>query len=136
MIVNRTLVRVACRPVAIAGFALMATTARADMPQIVVEAKAPVHAEKAANTSPGGAQVDMLSVQYHVHMDGLDLSKTADVARLQDQIKVAAQKACKTIQDQYPDRSLSDEQSCVKEATGRGMAQAKNAIAAAAKTGK
>jgi len=88
------------------------------------------------NVRIGGAQVDLLSVRYHVHLAGLDLTKTADVVKLQDQIKVAAQKACKAIQDQYPTRSMSDEQTCVTEATGRGMAQAKDAVAAAEKGSK
>ena len=122
---------------ALAGLAFAVTTTYADeLPQVVVTADAPAHAEHTTGGAPGGARVDLLSVQYHVHLAGLDLTKHADVMAMQDQIKVAAQKACKAIQDQYPTRPMSDQQSCVTGATNKAMAQANSLIAAAEKGAK
>lgn len=112
----------------IVGAALGVAVA-AEMPQIVVEATAPVHAERTNQGAPGGAQVDLLSVKYHVHLAGLDLTKHADVMQMEEQIKVAARKACAAIKDQYPTRSMSDEQSCVTDATNKALAQAKLLVA-------
>ena len=61
---------------AIAGGVLGMTPALADVPQIVVEATAPV---QHGTAGAGGDRVDLLSVKYHVHMQRLDLTKHADV---------------------------------------------------------
>jgi len=86
---------------------------------------------------PGGvAPVDLLSVKYQVHVEGLDLTKHADVMKLEDQIKVAAKKGCAAIQTQYPLHSMSDEQACVTNATKKAMVQASDLISAAEKNAK
>jgi UrcA family protein len=113
----------------VAGAAFSVTVAAGEMSQIVVEASAPVHAERTTQGAPGGAQVDLLSVKYHVHLAGLDLTKHADVMMMEEQIKVAASKACAAIKDQYPTRSMSDEQSCITDATNKALAQAKLLVA-------
>lgn len=108
----------------VAGVLLTAGSALADeTAQVVVEAKAPVHSQHAPDTSSGGARVDVLSVAYHVHLSGLDLSKRNDFAQAQEQVKVAAKKACTSIQAEYPTRPMSDEQACEADATARGMDQ-------------
>jgi len=114
-----------------------ATTYADDMPQIVVEATAPVQTQT-TNEHPTGsvAPVGLLSVKYQVHVEGLDLTKHADVMKLEDQIKVAAQKGCADIQKQYPLHSMSDEQACVANATKKAMAQANTLITAAEKNAK
>ncbi len=99
--------------------------------QIVVEAKAPVHREAVNEGAPGGARVDLLSVSYHVHLAGLNLARHADVLEAQDQIRVAARRACAAIQAEYPVRQMSDEQSCVNDTVSHGMEQLKGLIAAA-----
>jgi UrcA family protein len=114
------------------GLALAAGSAFADIPEIVVEAAAPKH-DKVPGQPPGGAQVDLLSVRYHVHTAGLDLSRHADVEKLQQQIKEAATRGCKDIRAGHPTASLSDESECVKMAIDGAMAQAKPMIDAAAK---
>jgi UrcA family protein len=117
-----------------AGVAFGVTAALAgEMPQIVVEASAPVHTERTKEGMPGGAQVDLLSVKYHVHIAGLDLTKHADVMTLEQQIKVAAQKACAAIKDQYPLRSMTDDKTCIDDATNRAMVQEKLLVADAEK---
>ena len=107
-----------------AGVLLTAGSVLADeTAQVVVEAKAPVHSQHAADNTPGGARVDVLSVQYHVHLSGLDLSKRDDFLQAQEQVKLAAKKACTSIQAEYPTRPMSDEQGCEADATARGMDQ-------------
>jgi len=115
---------------AIAGCVLGMTPAFADVPQVVVEATAPVQHTSA---NAGADRVDMLSVKYHVHMQGLDLTKHADVLQAEEQVKVAATKACEAIQVQYPTRPLSDQKSCISDATSRGMGELKLLIATAEK---
>lgn len=122
-------------PSALAGLAFAIATAYASE-EVIVTAAAPPHTQRTTEGAPGGARVDLLSVQYHVHLAGLDLTKHADVVQLEDQVKVAAQKACKSIQDQYPTRSMSDQQSCVSDATNKSMAQVKDLVAAADKGAK
>lgn len=120
------------------GLATVAATCYADdIPQIVVEATAPVHSQATNEHPPGGvAPVDLLSVKYQVHVEGLDLTKHADVVKLEDQIKVAAKKGCSAIQTQYPLHSMSDEQACVTNATKKAMVQASGLISAAEKNAK
>lgn len=115
------------------GLSVAFAAVAADVPEVVVEAGAPVHVAKAGQSTTGGAQVDMLSVKYHVHASGLDLTKTADVAKLDEQIKMAAQKGCDTIKAQYPARSMTDDQSCVAAAIKSADVQRKALIAAAGK---
>ena len=119
---------------AVAGLTLGTGLALADdINQVVVEAKAPVHSQKTREGEPGGARVDLLSITYHVHLAGLDLTKSADVATAQDQVKVAAKKACAAIQSAYAVEHLSDAQACEREATARGMDQLNKMVTAAAK---
>ena len=135
MMIRASVVRVAT---ALTGLGIVVTAAYADeTPQIVVEATAPVHTQTTNEHPPGGvAPVGLLSVKYQVHVEGLDLTKHADVMKLEDQIKVAAKKGCAEIQRQYPLHSMSDEQACVTNATQRAMVQAKGLIAAAEKNTK
>ena len=109
----------------VAGVVLGAGSVLADeTAQVVVEAKAPVHSQRAPDdTTSGGARVDVLSVTYHVHLAGLDLSKHNDFVQAQEQVKVAAKKACATIQSDYPTRPMSDEQACEADAAARGLEQ-------------
>ena len=119
---------------ATAGLALAVTHVfAADPLEIVVEAAAPVHSAPTGQSPPGGASVDLLSVKYHVHLGNLDLTKHADVVALQDKITEAAKKGCKDIQNQYPLRPMSDEDSCVKQAVANAMLKANKAIADAQK---
>jgi len=106
-----------------------------DLKEIVVEATPVQKTEIPQNTS-GGAEVDLLSVRYRVSLAGLDLTKQADVAKLQDEVKAAAKKGCETIRKQYPVRSLSDEQSCEKAAAADAMPKVQEAIAAAQRNAK
>jgi UrcA family protein len=120
------------------GLGIVAATGYADdVPQLVVEATAPVHTQATNEHPPGGvAQVNLLSVKYQVHVEGLDLTKHADVMKLEDQIKVAAKKGCAAIQTQSPLHSMSDEQACVANATKKAMVQANDLISAAEKNAK
>jgi UrcA family protein len=103
------------------------------MQEIVVEAAAPVNHTPTGEGPPGGASVDLLSVQYHVHLGNLDLTKNADVVALQQKVKEAAQKACQDIQKRYPVRQMSDETECVNGAVKRATLRVQNAIDAAQK---
>ena len=103
------------------------------MQEIVVEAAAPVNHTATGEGPPGGASVDLLSVQYHVHLGNLDLAKHADVLALQQKVKEAAEKACQDIQKKYPVRQMSDEKECVDGAVKRAMVRAQTAIDAAQK---
>jgi UrcA family protein len=135
MIIRASVVHVAT---ALMGLGIVAATAYADeVPQIVVEATAPVQTQTTNEHPPGGvAPVGLLSVKYQVHVQDLDLTKHADVIKLEDQIKVAAKKGCADIQKEYPLHSMSDEQACVTDATKKAMVQAKDLIAAAEKNAK
>jgi UrcA family protein len=115
--------------VLVAGTSLFAD----DMQTVVVEASAPVHSQSTGQGAPGGASVDLLSVKYHVHIAGLDLTKHADVLALDEQIKSAAKKGCDSIKAQYPTRSMSDDQSCFNDAVKSASAQEKALIAVAEK---
>ena len=103
------------------------------MQEVIVEASAPAHHTASADAAGGGASVDLLSVQYNVHVGNLDLSKPADMSALQQKVQEAAQKACSDIQKQYPARSLSDEKECVDGAVKRAMGRVQKAAAAAPK---
>jgi UrcA family protein len=135
MTIRASVVRVAT---ALMGLGIVAATAYADdTPQIVVEATAPVQTQT-TNEHPTGsvASVGLLSVKYQVNVEGLDLTKHADVMKLEDQIKIAAQKGCAEVQKQYPLHPMSDEQACVANATKKAMAQANALITAAEKNAK
>jgi UrcA family protein len=119
---------------AVSALSLVTGLVLADpMQEIVVEAAAPVNHTPTGGGPPGGASVDLLSVQYHVHLGSLDLSKHADVVALEQKVKEAAQKACQDIQKQYPARQLSDETECVDGAVKRAMGRVQNAVDAAQK---
>ena len=135
MMMRTSVVRVTT---ALLGLGIVAATAYADdMPQIVVEATAPVHTQTTNEHPPGGiAPVGLLSVKYNVNVQGLDLTKHADVMKLEDQIQAAAKKGCADIQKEYPLHSMSDEQACVANATKKAMAQANTLITAAEKNAK
>jgi len=113
-----------------------ATSVAEDIAEVVVEAKAPVEVKHLPQKPPGGMSVDILSVKYRVRTGSLDLTKHSDVLKLEDQIKVAAQKACDSIAAQYPTRSMSDAQACVKDAVEGTAAQKQALIAAAEKAAK
>lgn len=115
----------------IAASGMLAATAFAGDVEIVVEATAPVQVEHTHAGPPGGASVDILSVKYRVSVQNLDLTKHADVLKLDEQIKVAAKKACDSIAAQYPTRSLSDAQTCINDAVRSTASQEKELIAAA-----
>ncbi|MBS0577987.1 MAG: UrcA family protein [Proteobacteria bacterium] len=97
--------------------------------QVVVEAKAPVHTQNTVGGMPAGTQVELLSVAYTVPLTGLDLTKTADMAKAQEQVKAAAKKGCTTIQAEYPTRPMSDQRSCETEAVARANAQLTKLVA-------
>lgn len=122
------------RATAMAGLSFVAATALADsVPEIVVEAAAPVNHKPTGEGSPGGAEVDLASVRYHVHLGDLDLTKHADVIALEQKIKDAARKACKDIQKEYPVRQMSDETSCINDAVKSAMPKVQDAITSAQK---
>jgi UrcA family protein len=116
------------------GLSLAATLGRADpVPEIIVEAAAPVHSAATTQGSPGGASVDMLSVRYHVNVGSLDLTKHADVVALEQKVREAAKKGCREIRKEYPLRPMSDEDACVNSAVKNAMVKVEEAIAAAEK---
>jgi UrcA family protein len=116
----------------VAGMAVAIGSRAADLPEIVVEANAPVvHVTKSEESKPGGARVDLYQVRYHVHLDGLDLSRQADVARLDELIHNAAVKGCNEIKDQYPLVMTSGTKECVAEAVKSAETQRKAALASA-----
>jgi UrcA family protein len=119
--------------IAVAAPALSLATglALADpMQEIVVEASAPAHHTTGTDSAGGGASVDLLSVQYHVHVGNLDPNKPADMSAIQQKVQEAAQKACGDIQKQYPARQMSDEKECVDGAVKRAMGRVQKASAA------
>ena len=126
---NKILCAMAASAVAVATGLVLADP----MQVIVVEATAPAHHSTSTDAAGGGASVDLLSVQYHVHVGNLDLNKPADMNALQQKVQEAAQKACGDIQKQYPARSLSDEKECVDGAVKRAMGRAQKAAAGAQK---
>ena len=104
----------------------------ADMPEVVVEATAgPTHQTPREHVAPGGATVELLSIKYHVHVGALDVAKSADLAKLDEEISAAAKKGCDAIQNAYPLRTMSDAKSCVADAV-KGAAGQRQALIAAA----
>jgi len=128
---NKFFLATTCSTLALAAGVVLADP----MQEIVVEAAAPVHHATGAADAGGGASVDLLSVQYHVHVGNLDLNKPADMDAVKQKVQEAAQKACADIQKQYPARQMSDEKACVDGAVSRAMARAQKAAAAAKKPG-
>lgn len=118
---------------AVAASALCGTAFAADLPEIVVEAAAPVHVENTGKGMPGGASVEILSVKYNVHTGNLDLTKHDDVLALDRLIQSAAKKGCDDIGARYPARTMSDAKACVDEAVKGAAAREKELIAAASK---
>ncbi|HMK86223.1 MAG TPA: UrcA family protein [Steroidobacteraceae bacterium] len=115
-----------------AGLAMAAFAS--ELTEIIVETT-PVQAKNLGQQS-GGSAIVLYSINYRVSLAGLDLTKQADVARLQDQIKTAATKGCKAIKDQYPLDSMSDEQSCITAAIDGAKPKVQQAINAAEKKAK
>ncbi len=111
---------------------LAAPALAAEMPEIIVEAAAPVQ-HVTAGRSASGYETDLLSVRYRVHLAGLDLTRHADVEKLEQQIRDAAAKGCKQIRDQYPLRPMTDDKTCISSATDSAMQSARVAIAEAEK---
>jgi UrcA family protein len=119
--------------IAAASFTVVAPrAAAADTPEIIVEAAAPVKQTTIGHSATGTA-TELLSVRYRVQLAGLDLTRHADVEKLQQQIRDAAAKGCKQIQSEYPLRPMTDEKTCISSATDSAMQSARVAIADAEK---
>jgi len=113
-----------------------ASVLAAELPELVVESSASVKVEQTGQGLPGGASIEMLSVNYHVNVGNLDLTKQADVQTLEALVKAVAKKGCDSIAQQYPLRSMSDAKTCVDDAVKKAAPQEKALIAAAAKKAK
>ena len=102
------------------------------VPEVKIEAARSVTHEP---SYPGGAKVEIVQVTHHVSYKDLDLSKTADAAKLEERIADAAKSGCKELDTLYPlTASPSTTGSCVKETKDRAMVQAKAALNSVAKS--
>jgi len=116
-----------------AALAVVAPAAfAAETPEIIVEAAAPVKATAVARSS-SGVSTEILSVRYRVRLAGLDLTRHADVEKLTQMIHDAAAQGCKHIKEQYPLRPMTDDATCISNASESAMATARVAIADAEK---
>jgi len=83
--------------------------------------------------SSTGIPVEELSLSRAVDYSDLDLSRWADVQRLDYRIRQAAYAACNELDRQYPETLYpsyqSSDRNCVARATDEGMAQARWAVA-------
>ncbi len=96
--------------------------------EVKIEASRPV--TNVAPAYPGGARVEIIQLSRPVSFKDLDLTKTADAAKLEQRIGETAKAACKQLDEMYP-LTASPGGSCVKDATDSAMVKAKAAIAAA-----
>jgi UrcA family protein len=82
--------------------------------------------------SDDGLPVERYQAERAVSYANLDLSKTADAAKLKERVKAAAKDVCKELDTVAPlDVSDDDDTTCVRDATAGAMGQVKAAIAAA-----
>jgi hypothetical protein len=98
--------------------------------EITVQATRDVNVKSDAQTPPGGARVQDVSLSYRVNTAGLNLALHADVLELEKRVKDAALTGCKEIGRQYPN-STPDVADCAKAASDKAMIKV-NALAAAA----
>ncbi len=106
------------------------TAAAPSLTEVTVEVPRVV---KSDPTRPG-TPFDVV-LKGHVSYADLDLSKTADVATLEQRIKDKALAICERIGQDYPAATPSATD-CAKLAADQAMVQAKKVIAAAAKGAK
>ncbi|MDE2305142.1 MAG: UrcA family protein [Gammaproteobacteria bacterium] len=92
-----------------------------ELEEVVVEAHHMVTSKQVGRTSSGIPIVEM-SVSYRVSTEGLDLSKHADMQRMEKRIKDAARSACKDIAREWPFES-HDEAQCAGEAAHKPLEQ-------------
>jgi UrcA family protein len=106
-----------------------AVAAAQDSKEVTVTA--PEVSRERVGRSNIGAPIDLITVQHAVSYADLDLSKTADAAKLDERIRTAAQHACRELQTIA--RFESRDPACVRRAIDRAMVQANAAIAAASR---
>jgi hypothetical protein len=98
--------------------------------EITVQATRNLNVKSDAQTPPGGAQVQDVSLSYRVNTAGLNLALHADVLEMEKRVKDAALTGCKEIGRQYPN-SMPNVADCAKAASDKAMIKV-NALAAAA----
>jgi UrcA family protein len=90
---------------------------------------APEVSRQKVGRASNGAPVDLIAVTHRVNYDDLDLSKSADAAKLEARIKVSAERACAELKKLV--RFEEVDPKCVQQATEKAMAQETAAIASA-----
>jgi UrcA family protein len=96
------------------------------VPELKIEAARSVTREV---SYPGGAKVETVQVTQNVSYKDLDLTKTADAAKLEERIAAAAKSTCGELDTLYPiSASAMGTQACIKDAKERAMTQEKVAV--------
>jgi UrcA family protein len=109
------------------GLALCTAAAAADIPEITVTA--PEVTRQPAGRSGTGAPVDLITVTHRVGYTDLDLSKSADAAKLEARVRASARSACDQLRKLVPFEDVDPK--CAEQATKKAMAQETAAISAA-----
>jgi UrcA family protein len=82
--------------------------------------------------SPGGVDLQDITMSYAVSLSGLDLALHADVMTLDKRVHDAALAACKEIGQHYPSSKPNDAD-CAKIAADKAMVKVNELVAAAGK---
>ena len=105
-----------------------AAIAADEMHELTVNA-AEVSRQKVGRNTSNGAPIDLITVTHRINYDDLDLSKTADVAKLEARIKASATNACAELKKIVPFEDMDPK--CVQKATEQAMARERAAVAGA-----
>jgi UrcA family protein len=100
--------------------------------EVIVEVP---HVEKTTQPGPMGQRMPALSIVYKVNYADLNIATHSGAVELEKRIRDSATQACRQLKELYPE-TVEGKTPCVEGAVKNAMEQAKNAIAAAEKTGK
>lgn len=100
--------------------------------EIEVTAFRHVTTKPAGQTTSSGIPITDLSLDYHVSLEGLDLTKTSDFDAAVKRVNLAADRACKEIDRQFPNSAPSNKE-CAEAASDKALVKLHQMVAAAEK---
>ena len=121
--------------VAICGLGASAQAPETTIEVIVVRAPWHFVDRKVVGETPSGGEVEQISLTRRVDVSDLDLRRHADVVELEKRVGDMARESCGWLAEMFPIEH-PDTQRCASDATKDAMAQAQEAISAAAAADK
>jgi len=110
------------------SFAFIGSVVAQTPPEVVVTAARPV---TEVGKMPGGTPIVAVSLSYTVSAKGLDLSSQDGKAKFEKAVADAAQKACESLHNQFPETNPSPHD-CMEQARDKAMPKVRELEAKAA----